>query len=134
MRIAMGLLRNKHCVYYVRRKVPTAAEKRKLGAFFQGLDPFVAIRQTMPLQYVRAFLLVALDEGKGVTEYARVAGVSQSVMSRHILDLGDMARDRTPGFGLVASRQDPLNLRRHQVILTDKGRTVAGAIVRAMGG
>jgi hypothetical protein len=46
---------------------------------------------------------------------------------------GDKARDGGPGFGLVTLRQDPLNLRR-QCILTDKGRVVAGAIVRAMDG
>jgi DNA-binding MarR family transcriptional regulator len=115
-----------------RRQSMTATEKKSLAQFLAGHDPFVAIRQTMPMQYVRAFLLVALDEGKGVTEYARQAGVGQTVMSRHLLDLGDKARDGSPGFGLVTLRQDPMNLRRHQCMLTDKGRAVAGAIVRAL--
>ena len=52
--------------------------------------------------------------------------------SRHVLDLGDKARDGGPGFGLVTMRMDPLNLRRHQVLLTDKGRVLAAAIARAM--
>jgi hypothetical protein len=111
----------------------TAAEKRRLGAFLSACDVFTTIRNTMPLQYVRAFTLVALDEGQGVGEYARMAGVSQSVMSRHLLDLGDRARDGSPGFGLVTLKLDVMNLRRHQCILTDRGRVLAGHIVRAMG-
>jgi hypothetical protein len=39
-------------------------------------------RDTMPLQYLMSFLLVALEEGKGVNEYAERARVSKSVMSR----------------------------------------------------
>jgi DNA-binding MarR family transcriptional regulator len=117
-----------------RRQSFGAVEKRKLGAFLTAHDPFRAIRQTMPMQYVVTFLLVCLEEGKGVTEYAQQAGVPQSVMSRHLLDLGDKARDGTPGFGLVTLRQDPLNLRRHQCLLTDKGRAVGYNILRALGG
>ena len=49
-----------------------------------ALDPFVAIRQTMPMQYIRSFLAVALDEGKGVNEYKRLLGLNQSVMPRHL--------------------------------------------------
>jgi DNA-binding MarR family transcriptional regulator len=111
----------------------SAADKRKLGTMLQGLSPFVTIRHTLPMQYVVSFLLVALDEGKGVMEYSKQAGVSQSVMSRHLLDLGDKSRDGGPGYGLVTSKADPTNLRRKPVVLTNKGRAIANAIIRAMG-
>jgi DNA-binding MarR family transcriptional regulator len=116
-----------------RRQSLDAAEKKKLGAMLQGLTPFITIRHTLPMQYVVAFLLVALEEGKGVVEYSKQAGVSQSVMSRHLLDLGDKDRLGGPGYGLVTMKQDPTNLRRRPVVLTDKGRAIAGAIIRAMG-
>jgi hypothetical protein len=60
-------------------------------------------------------------------EYANKSRVSQSVMSRHLLDLGDKSRDGGPGYGLVTMRQGPMNLRWRQA-MTDKGRAVANAI------
>lgn len=107
-------------------------EKKRLAAALHALEPFRSIRRTLPMQYMHAFLLVALDEGLGVMEYARQAGVAQSVMSRHLLDLGDRSRYGGPGYGLVTTRPDPLNLRRHRVTLTDKGREIASQIMRAI--
>jgi len=116
-----------------RRQSMNADEKKKLESWLQGLDMFLALRHTLPGHYMRAFLLVALDEGKGVTEYATLSGVAQSVMSRHLSDLGDKDRNGRPGYGLLTMRMDPLNLRRHQVMLTNKGRAIAAAIIRPMG-
>ncbi len=89
-----------------------------------SLEPFRALRATMPLQYVYAFLLVAEEEGLGVGEYAQRAGVSVSVMSRHLLDIGDRNRHMEEGFGLVTYRANPVNLRQHEYMLTDKGRAL----------
>jgi DNA-binding MarR family transcriptional regulator len=107
-------------------------EKVMLKCLLQALEPFRSLRSTMPLQYVIAYLLVALEEGEGTTEYARRAGVSQSVMSRHLLDIGDRNRHMEEGFGLVTQRQDPLNLSKHQNMLTNKGKAIAHQIVRAL--
>ena len=101
------------------------SERAVLSAMLGAIFPFRQLRATMPLQYVTTFLLVALDEGKNVSEYASKAGVAKSVMSRHLLDIGERNRDLEPGFGLVKSEPNPLNLREHRVTLTDKGRQVA---------
>jgi DNA-binding MarR family transcriptional regulator len=114
------------------RQSLNSEEKEKLQVLLQALEPFRDLRGTMPLQYVVAFLLVALEEGEGTTEYARRAGVAQSVMSRHLLDIGDRNRHMEEGFKLVTQRQDPLNLSKHQNMLTDKGRGLAHKIVRAL--
>ena len=37
------------------------------------------------------FLMVALDEGKGVSAYARALGISRTAMSRYLRDIGDRA-------------------------------------------
>jgi hypothetical protein len=58
------------------------------------------VRVVVQPQY-RTFLVVVLDEGKSVQEYADAAGVSKSVMSRHILDLGDRTRYMEVGLGLM---------------------------------
>jgi hypothetical protein len=54
-----------------RRQSMNTAEKKWLIVFLQAHEPFREIRQTMPMQYVRPFLVLALDEDKGVTEYTR---------------------------------------------------------------
>lgn len=104
------------------------AGRRLLGA----LEAFRELRQTMPMQYVIAFLLVAMDEGKSVGAYAIEAGVSPSVMSRHILDIGDRNRDREPGFGLVVTKPNIMNLREHTVHLSDKGRALFHKLARQL--
>jgi len=109
-------------------KPVTERELVAVTAFARCCDLFLAIRSTMPMQYVRAFYLVASDEGLGVGEYARRAGVSISVMSRHLLDIGERNRYMEPGFGLVSFRPDPMNYSKHQIFLTDKGRELAHRI------
>jgi DNA-binding MarR family transcriptional regulator len=114
------------------RQALSAEEKKELRKLLAALEPFRTLRPTMPLQYVVAFLLVALEEGRGVGEYGRKAGVSQSVMSRHLLDIGDRNRYMEEGFGLITQRPDPLELRKHQVMLSNRGKAVAQQIVRVM--
>jgi DNA-binding MarR family transcriptional regulator len=91
---------------------------------------FLQERDTMPLQYFTTFLLVALNEGLSVKEYAELAQVSTSVMSRHLLDIGDRNRHMTEGFGLVTSRPHPMELRKHEVFLTPKGRALLHNMIR----
>jgi DNA-binding MarR family transcriptional regulator len=86
----------------------------------------------MPLQYLTSFLLVAMEEGLSVSEYAKRAGVSNSVMSRHLLDIGDRSRHGEEGFGLVTFRPRIENLREHEYTLTQKGRMLWREIVRIM--
>jgi hypothetical protein len=64
----------------------------------KALQPFFDLRDTMPLQYVRAFMLVATDPGHNVTWYANKAGISPSLMARHLEDIGEVDRYRKPGF------------------------------------
>jgi DNA-binding MarR family transcriptional regulator len=84
----------------------------------------------MPAQYIRTFLLVAEEQGLGVIDYAQRAGVSVSVMSRHLLDIGERNRHMEDGFGLVTYRPNPMELRKHEYFLTDKGRTLLHKITR----
>lgn len=107
-------------------------DRKTARALLQATQPFRDLRATMPLQYVTTFLLVCEEEGLSVGDYAERAGVSKSVMSRHILDIGDRDRYMEEGFGLVTTRSDPLELRKKQVLLTDKGRALAHKLSRAM--
>ena len=51
----------------------------------------------MPLQYVYLLLTVIVKEGQTVAEYAEKAGVPQTVMTRHLLEIGDRSRDKEKG-------------------------------------
>jgi hypothetical protein len=84
-----------------------------------------AIRHTMPLQYMNTFLLVVIYPGHSVEELAELAGVAQSVMSRHIRDIGPVNRHLEPGFDLVKLTLDPKDMRRHVYVLTPKGKLLA---------
>lgn len=108
-------------------------DTKLLRAFNKALKPFEELRHDMPLQYVRTFMLVATEPGLGVTEYANKAGVTQTVMSRHLLDIGERNRHMEPGFGLVEKRYT-LNLRQSEILLTEKGIDVARKMARALKG
>jgi DNA-binding MarR family transcriptional regulator len=113
-------------------KKAEGAELDALKALSAVIEAFQEIRPTMPLQYVMAFVLVAIEEGLGVGEYAKRAGVSMSVMSRHLLDIGDRNRHMEEGFGLVTARQNPLELRKNEIFLTAKGRALMHRITRQL--
>jgi DNA-binding MarR family transcriptional regulator len=107
-------------------------DQTALASLLASVEPFREIRGTMPLQYVIAFVLVAMEEGLGVGEYAKQAGVSMSVMSRHLLDIGERNRHKDPGFGLVYSKPDPNELRKSEVYLTDKGKALKHRLIRQL--
>jgi DNA-binding MarR family transcriptional regulator len=111
------------------KKLPDEDRKR-VRAVLGALEPFFAVRGTMPAQYIKAFLLVAEEEGLGVIDYAQRAGVSVSVMSRHLLDIGDRNRHMEEGFGLITHRVNPMELRKHEYFLTDKGRSLLHKVLR----
>lgn len=108
-------------------------DKRAIQALLWALKPLSNLRGSIPLPYVTIFLMVALDEGKSVSTYARAVGVKdRRIMSRYLRDIGDRARNGGPGLGLVTIEPNPTKPRAHQVHLTAKGRAVADAIARQM--
>jgi DNA-binding MarR family transcriptional regulator len=108
-------------------------DRKAATALLRALDAFTEVRGTIPTQYVRAFLLIALDEGKTVGEYAMKSGVAQSVMSRHVLDLSDSSRRvNEPGMDLVLVKMNPNNRREHNVYLTPKGKVLLTKLIRQL--
>lgn len=101
--------------------------KRQLNA----LKPFRKVRESMPLQYVQAFLLVATEEHLNVSEYAKRAGTSQSLMTRHLADLGEVNRYHEEGFGLVEAYDDIMDRRNRLIRLTVKGKHVVWEMCEA---
>ena len=108
----------------------TKAERLALRKCLLVMDAFRAIRRVMPLQEAYAFLFVALEEGRSVSEYATRAGVTQAVMTRILFALSSRGRRRKPGYGLVQQAIDTEDPRRHQTFLTAKGKALMREIVR----
>jgi DNA-binding MarR family transcriptional regulator len=107
-------------------------EKMVLASLLKALKPFRELDPTMPLQYVTAFLQVAVKEGQTVSEYARLLGTSQSLMTRHLADLGEINRYHEAGFDLVEAKTDPMDRRNKRNQLTAKGQRLVGQIFGAL--
>jgi DNA-binding MarR family transcriptional regulator len=97
-------------------------EKAAANALHSAIACFQQLEHTMPAQYIQTFLLVAMEQGLSVRDYAERSDVSASVMSRHLLDIGERNRHMQPGWGLVTYRPNPLELRKLEHWLTPKGR------------
>src|SRR5579863_5611990 len=105
-------------------------DKRAARALLWALKSLSNLSRTMPLPFVTAFLMVALDEGKGVNAYARALGIHRSAMSRNLRAIGDRARNGGPGLGLVTVQPHRSDRLRTQVFLTSKGRSIVKEIFR----
>jgi DNA-binding MarR family transcriptional regulator len=109
------------------KTISGTAHKTAVQTLLWALNPFLDLRRSrsIPLPFATTFLMVAIDEGKGVNAYARDVGIHRSIMSRYLRDIGARARNGGPGLGLVSVEQHPDDPVRTQVFLTAKGRVIA---------
>ncbi len=114
----------------VPRKTPD--DKSVAQVLLWALKPLSNLRSSIPLPYVTIFLMVALEEGKGVNAYAREMGIHRSAMSRYLRDIGKRARNGGPGLGLVTVEDHPTDVKRSQVFLTAKGRSIAKQVLQQL--
>lgn len=103
----------------------SSGDKRLLQELLWAFKPLLNLRRPMPLPFVTAFLMVALEEGKGVNEYARALGMDRGATSRSLHAIGDRARSGDLGLGLITFRSHPTDPLRSQIFLTVKGRSMA---------
>jgi len=94
------------------------------------MQAFRAVGPIMTTQQAYAFLMVAMDEGRGVQEYADRAGITQSVMTRILFALGPRGQKGAAGYGLVQQAIDPEDSRKHRTYLTGKGKALMREMVR----
>lgn len=99
---------------------------RLLGEIISGMN--TRGHKLPPVTLLNAFLLVCLEEGLSVQEYAARGKIPYVTMSRHLLDLGDRNRKGEKGMGLITARANPLNRRQHEYRLTERGRLLAEKI------
>jgi DNA-binding MarR family transcriptional regulator len=107
-------------------------EKIVLISLLKALKPFRELDPTMPLQYVTAFLQVAIKEGQTVSEYAHMLGTSQSLMTRHLADIGSINRYHEAGYNLIEAKTDLMDRRNKRNQLTAKGQRLVGQLLGAL--
>jgi DNA-binding MarR family transcriptional regulator len=115
--------------------MPTLSEnqqEKNLAKVLKIFERCRAVSSTMPLQHVYTFLAVCLNPGKSVEEIAKFADVGQTVMSRHLRDIGPMPRHQEPGYGLIDLTLDQKDMRRHIYVLTSKGKQLARELAECL--
>jgi DNA-binding MarR family transcriptional regulator len=115
----------------IKQSVPDD-ETAVLAGLLKALKPFRELNPTMPLQYVTAFLQVAITEGRTVTDYANALGTSQSLMTRHLADIGVVNRYHEAGYDLIEMKTDLMDRRNKRSLLTAKGHRLVGEILGAL--
>jgi DNA-binding MarR family transcriptional regulator len=86
----------------------------------------------MPVNKLMSLFTVAMKEGLTVDDYAKRAGISATTMSRHLLDLGEVDRNKKAGLGLVEGRTNVTNQREKVYALTHKGRALVTKVAGAL--
>lgn len=111
----------------------SADDKVQLRRILAILESFRTIHPEAKVRWLSEILSVAIDEGESVREYAKKLKLAYNVASVDLLALGPMLRNREQGLDLIEARPNPDDLRRHEVTLTPKGRSLVGRILRHIG-
>jgi DNA-binding MarR family transcriptional regulator len=110
----------------------TEEERAYIRALLLALRPFIKAKPTIPLSYVITALTVAVEENEGVAEYADKCGISPTVMTRHLLDLGERNRLKEPGLGWIQQERDLFDLRKHRARFTSTGAALLRDAIHAL--
>ena len=119
-------------INYSRFHTLSNEDRRTLMNIRDIIDIFLELDRKMPLIYVRTFIEVALNPGKGSTAYGSAIGTGQPQMSRLLLEIGPQARFREHGLKLIDQMTSPDSAREKQAYLTPAGMTLMYDIIRRM--
>ena len=109
-------------------------EREALQRLFRALRHFRAMMgPTVPSQVIQAFLAVALEEGKPISDYAALLGSNISTASRHFMDLSDRNRTKGEGHMMVVRQRNPMNEREVLMSLSGQGNLMRRLVLETMG-
>jgi DNA-binding MarR family transcriptional regulator len=98
--------------------------------YVKSLDAIINYSQDIKARQIQCLLMVYVDEGRAVSDYADKIKMKHSTMSRYLLDLGEKTRKGGAGLELVKKLKSHEDLRKELVFLTAKGRSVVGKILQ----
>ncbi len=97
-------------------------QQKRMGLkLYNALGAFRLIYSEMPIQLAMSFMFIANNEGCSVTDVKKALDLSQSAASRLVAALTEWSNLKRPGYGLVVSKADPMEMRRKILRLTPKG-------------
>lgn len=107
--------------------------RSRLASLGKCLALFRTHRDDPPVQMLVVFLLIAQRNGVSSPDLIKLAGISQSSVSRNVQALGQ-GKEGEPGLGLVVQSIDYRNPKARIVKLTAKGRELAAQFAECLGG
>lgn len=129
-------------MFFFFNHVPTTPPETSLYRMSKALAEFQAIHRGVTVELVNVFLMVSLDEGQRSIDYSRKTGLSQSTISRYLLDLSQYRRQltedsdtgRQEGHGLIRSEVDLQELRAKRYFMTPRGKALRDRVVGILDG
>jgi DNA-binding MarR family transcriptional regulator len=112
------------------KQTKRASDVRRL---LLAIKPLADMRSPMPLSYLKTFLLVASEEGRGVSEIAREFGLAHErrrIMTRFIQSLTKKPRKLHRGLDLLEVRPHQSIKRKKAIFLSDKGRELLARMLQ----
>lgn len=112
----------------------TKEEVARLRDLQKILGEFRNLDSEMPLQQAVTLVTIALNEGISLADLAERTEQATSSTSRNVAALSSTHRAGKKGHNLVLNREDPLERRRKQHVLTPKGLTFIRRLLEVMKG
>lgn len=114
------------------QKMPDTEEAKELRKLIKAIQQFTLLHPSISAQTILAFLHVAADEGRTVTDYVEATRLPQSTLSRQLNDLGRLNKSREEGLMLIDDRFAPESLKEKQKFLTPKGKELVKRLLKAL--
>lgn len=111
-----------------------SAENRKsLLRLLRILNQFRELDSEMQMPQAVTLVTIALNEGISLSDLTDRTQQATSSASRNVASLSALHRKGKEGHGLVLNREDPIERRRKQHVLTTKGRTFIQRLIETVG-
>lgn len=110
----------------------STVDKGKLRRLLAIVELFRELDAEIKVRWFSELLQIAIEPGDSVRGYAKKLGIHFNSASIDLLALGPMARTRQPGLGLIEKQISIDDLRRQEIKLTPKGRTLINEMLRLM--
>lgn len=111
----------------------TKEDRQTLSQTLKVLEQFRTLDSEMQMPQAVTLLTIALNEGISLTDLTEKTSQATSSASRNVAALSSHHRAGKPGHGLVLNREDPVERRRKQHVLTSKGKAFIKKLVEIAG-
>lgn len=108
-------------------------DRQQLIRVLRVLEQFRELDSEMQMPQAVTLLTIALNEGISLSDLTEKTAQATSSASRNVASLSLVHRKGKPGHGLVLNREDPVERRRKQHVLTAKGKAFIRKLLEIVG-